>query len=387
MKALVINSIAVIVIFIPTVLIGQNIGIGDPTPVATFTVGNGDKFQVEGIRGSVTFADDSASIRFPVTSGLNRPMIFMFTSGTQNSDRMVIGHSPSFPLWGIEYDDTSDVFHFRSTVGRKFTFELSSGDLGIGIENPSFPLDVLGRMRIKSDGTSNRPGIWFSSQDNEFDRALFGMTEPDSTIGIWSQHLSTWAIEFEVMREPRIGINIPAGSPPRAEVHLYHTNFGGSNDGIRIQNEGPNGHYWNLYTSNSTGDFEFYKNGIKRATIDPSSGAYTAISDARFKENISDLSVVIPSVMKLRPRTYQMKDAASDRYFTGLIAQELEQVFPQFVYYGGDDQVTYSVDYGGMSVIALKAIQEQQAQIEALKAEVEALKELVGSQQSAVGGQ
>ena len=54
-------------------------------------------------------------------------------------------------------------------------------------------------------------------------------------------------------------------------------------------------------------------------------------------------------------------------------------VFPQFVSYGGDNQVTYTVDYGGLSVIALKAIQEQQAQIEMLKEEIRRLKEEIGT--------
>jgi hypothetical protein len=253
--------------------------------------------------------------------------------------------------------------------------------MGFGVEDPAFPIDLAGRMRLRSTGTmANSPGIWFSSLDNEFDRAFFGMSEPDSILGIYSQHLGKWAIEFEVMREPRIGINIIPGTPPRSELHIYHTNFGGSNDGVRIQNEGSNLHYWNLYTSNTTGDFEFFKQGIKRATISQLSGAYTALSDARFKKNVSDLPGVMEKVMQLQAKTYQYNDVASERYFTGFIAQELEQVFPQFVYYGGDDQVTYTVDYGGMSVIALKAIQEQQAEIESLKAELEALKKIVNAQ-------
>jgi hypothetical protein len=181
------------------------------------------------------------------------------------------------------------------------------------------------------------------------------------------------------MREPRIGVNIQPGSPPRSEIHLVHTNFGGSNDGVRIQNEGSNGEYWNLYTSNSTGDLEFYNTGIKRATIDDVSGVYTAISDSRLKTNINNLDAVLPAVMKLQPRTYQFTNKPSNRYYTGFLAQELEQIFPQFVFYGGDDQVTYSVDYASMSVIALKAIQEQQAQIDELKREIEVLKSLVNS--------
>ncbi len=350
-----------------------NVGIGDATPLNTLTVGNGDKFQVSGTDGDVLFTDPQASIRFPALSAPGAAgMLQMFASGTSNSDRMVISHSPGFPTWGLEYRDTTDVFFMRSSSGRKFAFELSSGNMGIGVEDPIFPLDAVGRFRLQADGNiNNSPGIWFNNQANTFSRAFFGMSEPDSIIGIYSQHLNRWAIEFEVMREPRIGINIPAGSPPRAELHLYHTNFGGSNDGVRIQNEGSNGHYWNLYTSNTTGDFEFFKSGIKRATINQTSGAYTAVSDARLKTNVSLLSSVLPSVMNLQAKTYQYTDTGDPRYFTGFIAQELEKVFPQFVYFGGDDQKYYTVDYGSMSVIALKAVQEQQAMIEAQQTQIE----------------
>ena len=344
-----------------------NVGVGDATPASTFTVGNGDKFQVSGTDGDVLFTDPQGTIRFPaLTAPGAAPMIQMFTGGTQNADRMVLSHSPSFPTWGIQYKDTTDVLYFRDGSVRRFAFELSSGQMGIGVENPDFPLDMTGRMRIRSTGNlSNSPGIWFQNNAGTFDRAFIGMSEPDSLIGIFSQHMGKWAIEFELMREPRIGINIPAGSPPRAEIHLYHTNFGGSNDGVRIQNEGSNAHYWNLYTSNSTGDFEFYKQGIKRATINQTSGAYSAVSDARLKKNVAPLGSVLPMVMALQPKTYQYNDVADERYFTGFLAQELNEQFPQFVYFGGDDQKYFTVDYAGMSVIALKAIQEQQAVIEA----------------------
>ena len=314
-----------------------NVGIGDPSPASSLTIGNGEKFQVSGIDGDVMFTDDEATIKFPTSQVPNSPMIQMFTTGTQNANRMVLSHSPSFPLWGLEYDDTTDVFHFRSASGRKMAFELGTGDFGIGTENPAYSLDVVGRSRIKSDGTSFLPGIWFSAQDNEFDRAFFGMLEPDSTIGIFSQHLNKFAIQFEVMREPRIGINT---TTPRSEVHLIHTNFGGQNDGVRIENEGSNNYKWNLYTSNSTGQFEFYFEGIKKATIDDASGAYTAVSDERVKTNIGDLPDVLPSVMNLKPKTYQFIEDKDKKLYSGFLAQELEEVFPQFVFYGGDDQVS-----------------------------------------------
>ena len=82
-------------------------------------------------------------------------------------------------------------------------------------------------------------------------------------------------------------------------------------------------------------------------------------------------------VMRLQPKTYQFKEGKDSRYFTGFVAQELQEIFPQFVFYGGDDQVVYTVDYGSMSVIALKAIQEQQIEIEVLREEIRELKALV----------
>ncbi|MFH1120712.1 MAG: hypothetical protein V1775_12895 [Bacteroidota bacterium] len=119
-----------------------NVGIGDATPVATLTVGDGDKFQVVGSDGDVLFTDDNASIRFPATEIPNSPMIYMFGSGTQNADRMVIGHSPSYPRWGLEYHDTTDVFYLRSSSERGFAFDLNYGNLGIGLDVPDARLHV-----------------------------------------------------------------------------------------------------------------------------------------------------------------------------------------------------------------------------------------------------
>lgn len=130
-----------------------NVGIGDATPAATLTVGNGDKFQVSGAQGDVTFTDDEASIQFPSTTNPNSPMIYMFNSGTSNADRMMIGHSPSFPKWGIEYDDTLDVVYFRNNFSRTVGFHLNGyGSAGIGLssENPMATFHVKGQTQNRT---------------------------------------------------------------------------------------------------------------------------------------------------------------------------------------------------------------------------------------------
>jgi hypothetical protein len=369
-----------------------NVGIGTATPPSTFTVGSGNKFQVQGNTGSIVLNDPMASLRFPATASTNAPMIQMFSAGTQNNTRMVISHSSGFPLWGLEYNDTLDVFHFRSNSQKAVTINLATGRLGVNVENPVFPLDIKGRMRISSTGNlNNSPGIWFSNQANTFNRAFLGMARPDSAIGIFSQHMNKWAIEFELMREPRIGINTrgliysTANGQVRSELHIGHTNFGGSNDGIRFENEGPNGHYWNIYTSNTTGAFELYKQGIRRVSIDPASGAYTQVSDRRLKQNIIEIAPeLLSKIMQLEPSRYQYKAIKgdeggiiqSDRYNYGFMAQDVEKIFPELVYKGADNpqQEFYHLDYSGFGVIAIKAIQEQQKIIEKQETEIRDMK-------------
>ena len=52
----------------------------------------------------------------------------------------------------------------------------------------------------------------------------------------------------------------------------------------------------------------------------------------------------------------------------GLLAQEVQKVFPELVKQSGDEQGTLSVNYQGMIAVLINAIKEQQKQIDELKA-------------------
>jgi hypothetical protein len=51
----------------------------------------------------------------------------------------------------------------------------------------------------------------------------------------------------------------------------------------------------------------------------------------------------------------------------GLLAQEVQKVFPELVKQANDTKGTLSVNYQGMVPVLLNAIKEQQAQIDILK--------------------
>jgi hypothetical protein len=93
-----------------------NVGIG-AIPSTTFGIGisGSEKFTVAGADGDLTFLDQQGSITFPAVSSTGTPpMIYMFGGGTTNPARMVIGHGPGNPDWGLMYNDLTDAFLFKS---------------------------------------------------------------------------------------------------------------------------------------------------------------------------------------------------------------------------------------------------------------------------------
>ncbi len=103
-------------------------------------------------------------------------------------------------------------------------------------------------------------------------------------------------------------------------------------------------------------------------------GYYTT-SDKRIKTNIHDTKLGLKTVMNIDVKDYNYKDDLTKEQ-TGFIAQQLYEQFPQAVLKGGDDAKTepWMVDYGKMTPLLVKSIQEQQTQIEAQQAQIDLLK-------------
>lgn len=99
--------------------------------------------------GNLNISTDQQSIQFPQVTGTPVPMIYMFDGGTSNADRMVIAHSPAFSTWGLEYEDSGDIFYFRSSSAQNVAIVLQTGFVGIGpnaASNPTDQLDVDGNI-------------------------------------------------------------------------------------------------------------------------------------------------------------------------------------------------------------------------------------------------
>lgn len=86
-------------------------------------------------------------------------------------------------------------------------------------------------------------------------------------------------------------------------------------------------------------------------------GEVTAYSDARLKNVICSTESVLDRLMKINIVDYRRNDIDTEKVRTGVIAQELRKLFPQYVS-GNEDEGMLSVNYAELVSICIKAIQE-----------------------------
>ena len=121
--------------------------------------------------------------------------------------------------------------------------------------------------------------------------------------------------------------------------------------------------------------FNVYANG----NVQNANNSYGAISDAKLKENIIDATPKLDDLMKVKVRNYNMIGDTTKQI--GVVAQELEQIFPSMVEETPDRDIdgndlgttTKAVKYSVFVPMLIKSIQEQQALIDTQAETINAL--------------
>ena len=119
------------------------------------------------------------------------------------------------------------------------------------------------------------------------------------------------------------------------------------------------------------------RSGIQMGSIMQGSGAtvaYNTSSDRRLKENIADTRYTIADLMKIQVRDFNFISDMNKSRVTGFIAQELAPIVPEAVSIPAKESDTWAVDYGKLTPILVKAVQDQQKHIDSLQAENTELK-------------
>ncbi len=167
----------------------------------------------------------------------------------------------------------------------------------------------------------------------------------------------------------------------RGFLHLMGTVDGlPNNDAQRVYlevNDDGSGSYGVLGLKNYTNDgggngkTTIHLNG-ENGDINIDGTLYQA-SDKRFKKNIETIENALDNTLKLRGVSYNWKDKNKSQHTQiGVIAQEVEEVYPEFVHTKEDGYK--AVNYAQMTAVLIEAVKELNAKVEALEGENTELK-------------
>jgi len=239
----------------------------------------------------------------------------------------------------------------------------NSGYVGIGATAPESPLHIVASPDVTLSGggsiiigATNTTNLAIDNNEiqsrNNGAAGSLAINSAGGTVTIGAGFAaSTAPLQF-------------AGNDTQFVASFHNTSTAAGTDGLAIRT-GPNS-----ITATTTTFLALYDgDGTAQGSITSTGSggvAYNTTSDRRIKRNIVDTAQGIDTLMRVRVVDYNPMD--SDKLLTGYIAQELYDVFPDAVTKPQDESKDYwTVDYGRVTPLIVKAVQDQQKEIIALK--------------------
>jgi hypothetical protein len=263
----------------------------------------------------------------------------------------------------------------------------SAGNVGIGTTSPN---SYAGQTAL----TINNGGV--ARVDLDISDTIVGTLISESTyVGLFSQGAST-TLRFGTNNTERMRIdssgNVGIGtSSPDSKLRVDDTvnqtilagvnsNASFSTNGVFLQlsrNTTNNSFYAMSYYNAGAGSYKFRV--ADSGNVTNTNNSYGSISDEKLKENIVDATPKLEKLKQVRIVNFNFID--DNQKQIGVIAQELENIFPSMVEESPDkdedgkdlNTTTKQVKYSVFVPILIKALQEQQTKIEQLEARITAL--------------
>ncbi len=216
-----------------------------------------------------------------------------------------------------------------------------------------------------------------------------GTTSPNADLEVFSANNSTDTVL-------RVTSGLDNSNTARSEIQLREGNSGGYDRGINMYYDGAAGDHFGLEVINSGGTTEALR--IERATgfmgilnnapsvaLDVTgdieyTGTITDVSDIRLKDNIKPLNKtgkLLERINQIETYSFTMKGDETSRIEYGVMAQELEDVFPTLVHTADDEMGTKSVNYVGLVAPMIEATKELKAENDSLKSQMNDLSQQV----------
>ena len=285
----------------------------------------------------------------------------------KGSSAGVIRLSSTSFAYNIFTSESDGAFYIRDVNNTSNRLTISStGNVGIGTASPSNKLVVEGYGTANSIMTQPVATFvggngWNLGSDGT--NALIGVTNSGTDMVFLKRVAGVYSDAMRITSGGNVGINCTPNH--QLEVQLPS----GSNGQIIRMSRSAGAYGWGIGIDGANSNFNFYNNGgTSVANINNSTGAYTATSDERLKENIEDSTSAIDKLLDIKVRKYDWKDSEIKEDY-GFVAQELFEVLPQYVLEGNEENY-WGVAKAELVPFLVKAIQELKAEIEALKSQI-----------------
>jgi len=342
-----------------------------------------------GILTGTTRMDGSGGTTEPITmvfnTGINRlltPVLRLYGSTNVASNYVELFGTPATENRTVIFPDASGTvaltsnLHDAVTIGTANGLSLSTQVLSLGLaststtgalsstdwntfNNKASTASLANYLALTGGtltGALNGTSATFSSTATATAFIPTGSTVP--TNGMYLSAANTLAFATSSAAKMLITSAGYVGIGTSAASHLLTLALPSGVNGEIIRMSRSAGSYaWSLGIDSATSHFNFYNNGSSSvANINLSTGAYTATSDERLKENILDSDNAIEKLLQIKVRKYDWKDTDIKENY-GFVAQELFDVLPQYVSKGDEDR-NWGVAKAELVPILVKAIQE-----------------------------
>jgi hypothetical protein len=323
-----------------------NVGIGTTSPAT--------KLHVTGTGGGGYSTGDALTLQRTDATNPTGRIDFTGSGGSGSTRWSVLTDADVTNDFGVAYN------------GSKVLQITTAGNVGIGLTAPNGPLEIHAgtneNMNIRSPVLLS--GSVLLSAENDAGTANTPLEIRSSVTSFTAGSVG-------------IGITTPGAT--------LHVNGGGffapttaptTNGGVQIDGVA-NGRIY-IARTNADTVMEFYYVGSGRVgSIGTTSSAtsYATSSDRRLKENFADSKLGLNALMDIPVQDFNFISDKEKKRVQGFIAQDVYKVYPEAVTTNGDDGTKplkdgkgWSVDYGRLTPLLARAIQELKADNDNLRA-------------------